>query len=98
MFDTARFKYPPYWVPMEVLFQSMLPLDSVTGKSRGYVVLKAKYEYQGRKVACNWSECNSVADCPENDLPVPKPVYKSGQWHCGNWPCCGGPFDTIKPT
>lgn len=50
MFDTARFKYPPYWVPMEVLFQSMLPLDSATGKSRGYVVLKAKYEYQGRKV------------------------------------------------
>ncbi|XP_027052947.1 glutathione gamma-glutamylcysteinyltransferase-like [Pocillopora damicornis] len=98
MFDTARFKYPPYWVPMEVLFQSMLPLDSVTGKSRGYVVLKAKYEYQGRKVACNWSECNSLADCPENDLPVPKPVYKSGQWHCGNWPCSGGPCDTIKPT
>lgn len=45
IFETARYKYPPYWAPIEVLFQSMLPLDSVTGKSRGYVVLKAKQEW-----------------------------------------------------
>ena len=46
IFETARYKYPPYWAPIEVLFQSMLPLDSVTGKSRGYVVLKAKHEWK----------------------------------------------------
>ena len=51
MFDTARFKYPPYWVPLDLLFQSMLPIDKATGKSRGYVVLKAKREYQWHK-AC----------------------------------------------
>ena len=52
MFDTARFKYPPYWVPLDLLFQSMLPIDKATGKSRGYVVLKARYENQGCKVCC----------------------------------------------
>lgn len=38
--DTARFKYPPYWVPIELMFESMLPIDSVTEKSRGYFLMK----------------------------------------------------------
>lgn len=54
VFDTARFKYPPYWVPVGMLFQAMLPLDKLTGKSRGYVILKAKYSYEDRKVCCIW--------------------------------------------
>jgi hypothetical protein len=37
--DVARFKYPHHWVPVSVLFEAMKCLDSVTGKSRGYVVL-----------------------------------------------------------
>ncbi|KAJ7373946.1 hypothetical protein OS493_009273 [Desmophyllum pertusum] len=85
MFDTARFKYPPYWVPIELLFKSMLPLDSATGKSRGYVVLKAKHEFQGRKVCCVWRECFSVEDTTKKDLPEPKPVYETGQ--CCTAPC-----------
>lgn len=95
MFDTARYKYPPYWVPIELLFQSMLPLDSVTGKSRGYVVLKAKHEYQGRKVCCIWRECFPGEDTPKNDLPEPRPVYGSGQ-SC-SVPYSGCP-DTCSPT
>lgn len=31
--DTARFKYPPHWVPLTLLFQSMQALDKETGKS-----------------------------------------------------------------
>ncbi|XP_029185275.2 glutathione gamma-glutamylcysteinyltransferase-like [Acropora millepora] len=56
VFDTARFKYPPYWVPIGMLFQAMLPFDKLTGKSRGYLVLEAKYSYQGHKVCCIWRE------------------------------------------
>lgn len=40
--DVARFKYPPYWVPLELLFASLLPVDSVTNKSRGWCVMKRK--------------------------------------------------------
>jgi hypothetical protein len=38
--DTARFKYGPHWVPLELMFDALLPLDPDTpGRSRGYVVL-----------------------------------------------------------
>ena len=29
--DVARFKYPPYWVPLRVLWDAMRPADPVTG-------------------------------------------------------------------
>lgn len=89
MFDTARFKYPPYWLPVDLLFESMLPVDKATGKSRGYVVLKARNEYQGRKVCCVWKEAMIEDESPKEDLPEPQAVYKSGQ--CSALPCsnCG---------
>jgi glutathione gamma-glutamylcysteinyltransferase len=37
--DVARFKYAPYWVRVEDLFQSMRDLDSVTKKPRGWFLL-----------------------------------------------------------
>jgi hypothetical protein len=33
--DTARFKYPPHWVPLPGLHAAMGLLDKVTGKARG---------------------------------------------------------------
>eukprot|EP00659_Diplonema_papillatum_P014789 gene14789-22639_t len=38
--DTARFKYPPYWVDSKLLFESMRENDSETGKSRGWFLLQ----------------------------------------------------------
>lgn len=40
--DTARFKYPPYWAPANDLYRSMIPKDSVTGLSRGYLIVRVK--------------------------------------------------------
>ncbi|XP_069137684.1 glutathione gamma-glutamylcysteinyltransferase-like [Argopecten irradians] len=37
--DTARFKYPPHWVPLVTVWEAMKPLDKSTGKSRGYCIL-----------------------------------------------------------
>lgn len=87
LFDTARFKYPPYWVPVKLLFQSMLPLDRATGKGRGYVTLKARYEFQGRKVCCTWRENMDEEKTPQKDLPDPKPAYERGQ--CVSVSCSG---------
>ena len=39
LLDTARFKYGPHWIPLELMFEALLPLDPDSGKSRGYVVL-----------------------------------------------------------
>jgi len=39
VFEVARFKYPPFWVSVPRLWAAMLPVDSMTGKSRGYCLL-----------------------------------------------------------
>lgn len=42
--DVARFKYPPHWLPVRDLFKAMLPIDSETGKSRGFMTLSVSSE------------------------------------------------------
>lgn len=37
--DTARYKYPSYWCPIETLYESMNPIDKETGRPRGYFIL-----------------------------------------------------------
>ena len=37
--DTARFKYPPHWMPVELLFAAMQERDVDTGHSRGWLML-----------------------------------------------------------
>ena len=39
--DTASYKYPPTWVPIEKLFAAMNTIDSETGRTRGYVEVTA---------------------------------------------------------
>jgi glutathione gamma-glutamylcysteinyltransferase len=39
--DVARFKYPPYWVKLSDLWNSMALQDQVTGQTRGYFVISA---------------------------------------------------------
>ncbi|KAI1299516.1 hypothetical protein EDD11_006459 [Mortierella claussenii] len=39
--DTARFKYPSYFVSVEQLYKSLFPIDAETGASRGYFLLSA---------------------------------------------------------
>ncbi|MCL1475092.1 phytochelatin synthase family protein [Argonema antarcticum] len=40
LLDVARFKYPPHWVPLPLLWQAFEPLDPATGKCRGYISLR----------------------------------------------------------
>jgi glutathione gamma-glutamylcysteinyltransferase len=37
--DTARFKYPSYFVDSKLLFDAMFPIDKATGLPRGYLLL-----------------------------------------------------------
>mmetsp|Transcript_5015 Transcript_5015/g.10317 ORF Transcript_5015/g.10317 Transcript_5015/m.10317 type:complete len:630 (+) Transcript_5015:68-1957(+) len=37
--DVARFKYIPYWVSVKDLYDAMIPKDSATGRSRGWVLM-----------------------------------------------------------
>jgi glutathione gamma-glutamylcysteinyltransferase len=38
--DVARFKYPPHWVPLAELYESMRGIDPSSGRSRGWVTLR----------------------------------------------------------
>jgi glutathione gamma-glutamylcysteinyltransferase len=51
--DVARFKYAPYWVPLSVLYQAMIPHDPRTGQSRGWFLLHPpsySNQYRGRHI------------------------------------------------
>jgi len=37
--DVSRYKYPPVWVKTEELWQAMATVDSVSGKTRGFVLV-----------------------------------------------------------
>ncbi|EIE19118.1 hypothetical protein COCSUDRAFT_19902, partial [Coccomyxa subellipsoidea C-169] len=39
--DTARFKYPPHWVPLTELFEAMKRVDPTTNQPRGYMKMGA---------------------------------------------------------
>jgi len=40
--DVARFKYPPHWVSTERLWEAMRASDPTTGRSRGWLSLRAR--------------------------------------------------------
>ena len=40
LLDVARFKYPPHWVPLPLLWKAFEPVDPVTNKCRGYILLQ----------------------------------------------------------
>ena len=42
--DTARFKYPPHWVPLQQLHAAMAAPDTATGRPRGWLVLSQRQE------------------------------------------------------
>jgi len=41
--DVARFKYPPHWVTLPMLFNAMMPRDTDTNKSRGYFIVEKSH-------------------------------------------------------
>ena len=44
--DVARFKYPPYWVPLVDLWKAMTQVDDLTGETRGYFVIEQQQQQQ----------------------------------------------------
>lgn len=40
--DVSRYKYPPVWVQAETLWESINTTDSVSGKTRGFLLIEAQ--------------------------------------------------------
>lgn len=55
--DVARFKYPPHWAPLELVYRSMKRLDSVTNNCRGWLLLWASPEPKPLVFCWKGSDC-----------------------------------------
>jgi glutathione gamma-glutamylcysteinyltransferase len=72
--DTARFKYGAHWVPLQLLYQAMQPVDSDTGRSRGYLLLTAPVETTDMPLdkSCCDDKCSTHSEssqCRKSNLP-----------------------------
>jgi hypothetical protein len=38
--DVARYKFPPFWVDTDLLWQAMATTDATSGRHRGYIVVE----------------------------------------------------------
>ena len=48
MMDTARFKYPPHWVDIDMLYKSVCTTDPDTGSLRGLILMARKANKKDR--------------------------------------------------
>jgi glutathione gamma-glutamylcysteinyltransferase len=62
--DVARFKYPPHWMSVERLWQATHPIDSATGRPRGWLVFKrrARGIALGFSVRCDGDSWQGLAE------------------------------------
>lgn len=51
--DTARFKLPPHWAPLDALWEAMKKIDPETNKPRGFMVLERAHSLSHRVFTAN---------------------------------------------
>ena len=71
LLDVARFKYPPHWVSLPLLWKAFEPVDPVTNKCRGYILLQKSERLPETffHVAFNLHQWRSVAPYFAEILP-----------------------------
>ncbi|TDH71750.1 hypothetical protein CCR75_001096 [Bremia lactucae] len=65
LMDVARFKYPPHWVKLSRMFESMQLVDPAMNLPRGLVVLK-----EGAEVTCTKNNVRQLMQCNDNTAPI----------------------------
>ena len=68
LLDVARFKYTPYWIPLETLYNAMTEIDAVTQKSRGWFLFSTPPHQQ-----------EPEAQKQAQDIPLMKDVQTQNQ-------------------
>jgi glutathione gamma-glutamylcysteinyltransferase len=72
--DTARFKYPPHWVPVSMLYEAMEHKDPTTSQPRGFMKVSAANVMQSVLFALDvrdsWQEVKSIVDNTVPDIVV----------------------------
>ena len=83
LLDVARFKYPPHWVPLPVLYEAMRRKDPKTLQVRGWCLLRATSSTEGesgdlRAASAILNNITGGKASKHTDLPKPgrKPSAK----------------------
>lgn len=72
LLDVARFKYPPHWVPLSLLWQAFEPLDPTTNQYRGYITLQKSGHLQDTffHIALDLQEWHTIASYFAKVIPA----------------------------
>ncbi|XP_027353388.1 glutathione gamma-glutamylcysteinyltransferase 1 isoform X2 [Abrus precatorius] len=70
--DVARFKYPPHWVPLTLLWEGMNYVDESTGQSRGFMLISRPHREPGMlyTLSCKHESWISIAKFLMDDVPL----------------------------
>ncbi|PHT86332.1 Glutathione gamma-glutamylcysteinyltransferase 2 [Capsicum annuum] len=70
--DVARFKYPPHWVPLPLLWEAMNTIDEATGLHRGFVLVSKLHRAPALlyTLSCKHESWVSISKHLMDDLPV----------------------------
>ncbi|ESQ44598.1 hypothetical protein EUTSA_v10003193mg [Eutrema salsugineum] len=69
--DVARFKYPPHWVPLKLLWEAMDSIDQSTGKRRGFMLISRPHKDPGLlyTLSCKDESWMSIVKYLKEDVP-----------------------------
>ncbi|XVF72039.1 hypothetical protein PTKIN_Ptkin12aG0089300 [Pterospermum kingtungense] len=69
--DVARFKYPPHWVPVTLLWEAMNKVDEATGQHRGFMLISRPHRDPGLlyTLSCKHESWVKVAKYLMDDVP-----------------------------
>ncbi|KAJ8534646.1 hypothetical protein K7X08_016374 [Anisodus acutangulus] len=70
--DVARFKYPPHWVPLPLLWEAMNTIDEATGLHRGFMLVSKLHRAPALlyTLSCKHESWVSISKHLMDDLPV----------------------------
>ncbi|KAL5792711.1 hypothetical protein ACOSP7_001305 [Xanthoceras sorbifolium] len=69
--DVARFKYPPHWVPLTLLWEAMNSIDEATGQHRGFMLIARPHREPGLlyTLSCKHESWVRIANYLMDDVP-----------------------------
>ncbi|XP_038874485.1 glutathione gamma-glutamylcysteinyltransferase 1-like isoform X2 [Benincasa hispida] len=70
--DVARFKYPPHWVPVKLLWKAMEHIDEATGQRRGFMLISRPDREPGLlyTLSCKHEDWVNIAKYLKDDVPL----------------------------
>ncbi|XP_065874965.1 glutathione gamma-glutamylcysteinyltransferase 1-like [Euphorbia lathyris] len=70
--DVARFKYPPHWVPVQLLWEAMNKIDDATMQHRGFLLISRPHTEPGLlyTLSCGHESWASVAKYLVDGVPL----------------------------